>query len=169
MNKNLLSPGAIGASLLALILLSGCATAPPPNPNDPPSGTTGSSTAGAGGTAPGAQPAQPPQPVKRPGELALAEGVDLYNQGNFAAAIRKLQEAPEIASETQTIRIEALKYTAFAACSVPGRAAVCRQSFDRILELDANFELTAAEKDHPGWGPVFRQAKQARATRRPAR
>jgi hypothetical protein len=143
---------------LSIALLAACATT-----SDAPSDAT-STTPPAATNQPAAVP-----PPKRAGELALAEGVDIYNQGNYASAIKKLQESAEIWIESNPIKIEAHKHIAFASCSIPARIALCRQSFERILDIDPNFELSAAEKDHPVWGLVFRQAKQARSTRRPTR
>jgi tetratricopeptide (TPR) repeat protein len=154
MNKIRFSPIKMGLMSIALLILGGCATEPvqPPAPVQ---------------TALPAPP--PPPPAKRAGELALAEGVDLYNQGNYPAAIKKLQESAEIWSETTLIRVEALKYLAFSSCVLKQRTQ-CRQFFDRLLEADQSFDLAPAEMGHPDWSPVFRQAKQALSnpTRRPA-
>jgi hypothetical protein len=153
MNKTYRTRAFIGLSLIALLGVFGCTTVP-----ETPATATTEST-----------PPPPPPPAKRAGELALAEGVDLYNQGNYAAAIKKLQESSEIWTETTPIRVEALKYMAFASC-VTNQRARCRQNFDRLLELDATFDLAPAEAEHPYWTPVFKQAKQAatNAPRRPA-
>ncbi len=155
MNKISQTPVKMGLIAASLLLLYGCPTTPTAPPAPPPTTTTA--------------PPPPLPPQKRAGELALAEGVDLYNQGNYAGAIKKLQESPEIWSETPTIRVEALKHMAFSACLSKQRTP-CRQHFDRLLEIDPTFELTPAETGQPDWTPIFRQAKQALANpgRRPA-
>lgn len=99
-----------------------------------------------------------------PGEQRLAEGVALYDQGKFAAAIRKLQTSREIWADEPATRIAAYKYLAFSHC-VLNRRQPCRRAFDALLKLDPGFDLTAAEIGHPLWGPVFRQAKQESAKR----
>jgi hypothetical protein len=143
----------IGLLSTMLILAYGCATTPVAPPSAPPVTAAVS----------------PPPPQKRAGELALAEGVDLYNQGNYAGAIKKLQESAEIWTEVTTIRVEALKHMAFSACLNKQRTP-CRQYFDRLLELEPTFELTPAETGQPDWTPIFKQAKQAASNpaRRPA-
>jgi tetratricopeptide (TPR) repeat protein len=153
MNKYCFSPVFMGFMSTVLLILSGCATAPPAPP-----------------PAPAVVVETPPSPPpKRAGELGLAEGVDLYNQGNYSAAIKKLQESAEIWTEATPIRVEALKYLAFSSCVLKQRTQ-CRQFFDRLLEADPVFDLAPAEMGHPDWSPVFRQAKQALSNpaRRPA-
>jgi hypothetical protein len=143
-----------------VLLLAGCPTTPVVEPTKPAE-TTAPSTPTPPPTATTSAPPQvTAETTRRPAELALAEGVDLYNEGKWAAAIRKLQGTAEIWTESNTIQIEALKYLAFSYC-VTDRPSQCRQNFDRILALDPSFELTLAESGHPKWGNVFKQAKQA--------
>jgi hypothetical protein len=91
---------------------------------------------------------------------ALREGIDLYNDGDFNGAIRRLS-AREIASSRVPTRVTALKYTAFSYC-VTARPAQCRQAFDKALRLDPSFDLAPGEYGHPLWGPVFSRAKKDR-------
>jgi hypothetical protein len=165
MRKNYRTIAHVGLLSASLFLTYGCVNTPPgapPSTAPPPKAT---------GNAPPPPPApvvqQPPAPpARRAGELALADGVDLYNQGNYAGAIKKLQESSEIWTEAPLIRVEALKHMAFSACLNKQRTP-CRQYFDRLLEIDPGFELTPAETGQPDWTPIFRQAKQALST--PAR
>ena len=98
-----------------------------------------------------------PAPVRD--EAALREGIRLYNEGEYSAAIRRLNGGDMNGGSTRN-RLTALKYTAFSYC-VTGRQAQCRQAFDRAFKLDPDFDLGQGEHGHPLWGPVFAQARQA--------
>jgi hypothetical protein len=93
----------------------------------------------------------------------LREGIRLYNEGEFNAAIRRLS-ARDVNTGPLPTRLTALKYLAFSYC-VTSRPAPCRQAFDRALRLDPSFDLAPGEHGHPLWGPVFTKAKQALAVR----
>ncbi|MCD6734781.1 MAG: TssQ family T6SS-associated lipoprotein [Burkholderiaceae bacterium] len=99
-----------------------------------------------------------------PAEQKVAEGVALYDEGDFTAAIRTLQ-SQEIADGDVGTRVRANKYLAFSYC-VTQRRVLCRRSFDTALRLDESFELEAAEAGHPIWGPVYAQARKAAEQRR---
>lgn len=145
--------------LTTVVLLTGCAARPivdeasqQPVVKTPPTVT---------GSTPSVATSTPsPGVISQPGTLALAEGVDLYNQGQFQAAIRKLQDTPEIWTNSASAQVEAYKYLAFSQC-VTRQTTQCRQSFERLLNLSPSFELSRAEAGHPTWGPVFKTAQQA--------
>jgi hypothetical protein len=109
------------------------------------------------------------EPAARPRERAsarddtpsagLQEGIKLYDDGDYNGAIRRLG-ARDLNNGPLSIRLAALKYTAFSYC-VTARPAQCRQSFDKALRLDPAFDLAPGEHGHPLWGPVFTKAKQA--------
>jgi hypothetical protein len=100
-------------------------------------------------------------------ELALAEGIALYDAGDFNGAIKRLLgakdiwEGPPPTSPTAT-RLAAHKYLAFSYC-VTNRRTQCRQQFTNAFKLDPNFNLEPAEKTHPIWGPEFDRAKKQAA------
>lgn len=98
------------------------------------------------------------------GEPYLGQGIAFYEEGGYRAAGRRLMFALE---EGLTIpdRVLAHKYLAFIAC-VSGHQLTCREEFAIALKLDPDFELDEAESGHPIWGPVFRSAKAASASRR---
>ena len=98
-----------------------------------------------------------PSPVRD--ETALRDGIRLYNEGEYNAAIKRLTSSDMNGGSTRN-RLTALKYTAFSYC-VTGRQAQCRQTFDRAFKLDPDFDLGQGEHGHPLWGPVFAQARQA--------
>lgn len=102
-----------------------------------------------------AQPAAGPVVKQSP----LNEGVELYNNGDYNGAIKRLAGAHEIWSGDKATQVTALKYMAFSYC-VTGRQALCKQQFDKALKLDPAFDLDQGEKGHPLWGPVFEKAKK---------
>jgi hypothetical protein len=93
-------------------------------------------------------------------QTALNEGIELYDNGDFNRAIRRLN-APEIWSADKPVQIKALKYTAFSYC-VTNRKTLCRQQFQKALKIDPSFDLEPGEKGHPMWGSVFDRAKKAK-------
>jgi len=108
-----------------------------------------------------------PPPVREPSRepvrdplATLREGIRLYNNGDFAGAIARLN-APEIQAASVATRTSALKYTAFSYC-VTQRPAPCRQAFDKALRIDSHFTLAPGEEGHPMWGPVFDKARASR-------
>lgn len=98
-----------------------------------------------------------PARIPTPGEKLLAEGAKAYDEGDYVKSAKLYQDAlKETLSASD--RLRALKFSAFSHC-LSSRMAQCRADFDKILQLDASFELEAAEAGHPSWGPSFRSAK----------
>jgi hypothetical protein len=94
-----------------------------------------------------------------PGEKDLADGMALYDSGDYRGAQRKLLAAQNAASETSMTKQTSMKMLAFTYCLTNQRAP-CRQQFNNLLKLNPKFELTKSEAGHPLWGPVFVQAKK---------
>jgi pyruvate/2-oxoglutarate dehydrogenase complex dihydrolipoamide acyltransferase (E2) component len=143
--------------LLILTLLSGCEALGPLNKPAAPQ------------PAP-AKPAPPrpaPAPVVAPpvvaapaaDQVALREGIDLYNKGLYNEAIKRLA-APEIAAGSKANQVAAAKYSAFSYC-VTSRQTLCRQQFDKAFKLDPAFDLQPGEHGHPLWGPAFTRVKKS--------
>ena len=114
------------------------------------------------------KPKQPAAPPPDPAEVArqqaevrgkeiLAKGIAEYEAGSYAQAEATFM-SPDIWAASDTVKIAALKNLAFTYC-VSERPVLCRQSFERALQLDPNFDLTPAEHNHPLWGPEFKNAK----------
>ncbi len=99
-------------------------------------------------------------PVVSADQLALREGIELYNKGSYSEAIKRLA-APEITGASKATQVQALKYTAFSYC-VSSRQTLCRQSFEKAFKLDPAFDLQPGEYGHPLWGPAFARAKKAK-------
>lgn len=90
------------------------------------------------------------------GDLALAEGLRLYEDGDYDQAEQRFL-APAIWHSEPRVQLTALKYLAFTYC-VSERPIQCRFAFERALQIDPTFHLTTAESTHPMWGPAFVQA-----------
>ncbi|GAB5604757.1 TssQ family T6SS-associated lipoprotein [Sideroxyarcus sp. TK5] len=90
----------------------------------------------------------------------LAKGVSEYEAGNYVNAKTALQGVLENQYATRYETLWANKYLAFIHC-VSGDQKSCRDHFRNVLEINPNFELSAAEAGHPLWGPVFRSVKGA--------
>ncbi|RSZ58001.1 TssQ family T6SS-associated lipoprotein [Massilia atriviolacea] len=144
------------AALAGSFALSGCVTTEPPAKPSP-----------AAKPAPARPPApRPPTPVvpatQAPSadQLALNEGIELYNQGSYNEAIKRLGAA-DVTGGSKANQVIAHKYIAFSYC-VTSRPAPCRQHFERAFKLDPAFALAPGESGHPLWGPVFARAKKSK-------
>ena len=91
-------------------------------------------------------------------EQLLADGTDLYDNGDFKGAIKKLQAARDAFNDTSTNMQDSLKYLAFSYC-VTGQRAMCKAQFVALLKISPEFVLSRAEVGHPLWGPVFKEAR----------
>jgi hypothetical protein len=142
---------AIGTALW----LSGCETPKPP-PVTPPAG-------------PSAEEIARTQRLDR-AHMNLSEGLKAYENGNYDDAQRNILLSLDSGVLTVPLQINARKHMAFINC-LTNREASCREEFEKIIALDAKFELPAAEAGHPNWGPVFRNLRadiEARKSGRPA-
>lgn len=92
--------------------------------------------------------------------LVLAEGIALYDKGDYNGAIKRLAIA-NVPTAPKATQLSALKYTAFSYCLM-SRQVLCRQQFEKALKIDPTFDLEPGEKGHPLWGPVFMKAKKAK-------
>ena len=160
---------AIAFAGILLVLLAGCQSpAPAPQPEPPRAEPPVVAP-------PPVVPVEPPPtPAPTPGERALAEGIALYDAGDFNGAIKRLLGAKEIwtdsTSPTATAnKVTAHKYLAFSYC-VTKRRTQCRKQFVNALKIDPGFNLEPTEKTHPIWGAEFEKAKkEASATAAPKR
>lgn len=109
-------------------------------------------------------PKAPPEPAFSPaatitkGEQLLSEGSDLYEKGDFRAAIRKLAAARDSFADTSAEMQTSLKYLAFSYC-VTGQRSLCKAQFAALLKIAPDFQLSRAEAGHPQWGPVFKETR----------
>ena len=92
-------------------------------------------------------------------QVALREGIRLYNEGDFNGAIKRLNSSDIRSGAPLRTRTTALKYTAFSYC-VTSRPKQCQQAFEKALKIDPEFSLEPGEEGHPLWGPAFERAKR---------
>lgn len=100
----------------------------------------------------------------RKAERLLSLGIGQYEDGNYKAAEKSLNEALDAGLTFQSDKVAARKYLAFIYCS-SGRERACRDEFRRVFELDPQFTLDPTEEGHPIWGPIYRAVKAEMATR----
>jgi Tfp pilus assembly protein PilF len=95
------------------------------------------------------------------GYYALHLGMQQFEDGGYVDAARTLQLALDMGLRPSE-RAEAYKYLAFIHCA-SGREASCRDEFRHAFAVDPDFELDAAERGHPVWGPVYASVKAGAA------
>jgi len=128
------------ALLAAAVLVTGCATAPPPEPKPAPSGLA--------------------ELMERTAERALVEGIRLYDDGQYPAAEAALKRALAAGLASARDQATAHKLIAFVACT-SAREAECEAAFRAARSADPAFELVRSEAGHPMWGPVYRRVAGA--------
>ncbi len=107
------------------------------------------------------------QIAPRKAEQELSAGIRAYEDGNYKASASHLKNALSSGLAFSADQVSAHKHLAFIYCT-SNQEKACRDAFRKALEIDPKFELSAKEKGHPLWGPVFRAVKaetQAQATR----
>ncbi len=92
-------------------------------------------------------------------EQMLFDGLARYDAGDYDAALALLQEAYKEGLVAKSDQTKALKHAAFCLC-LANRITPCRNEFQKIFEIDADFELTAAEAGHPSWTRTYAAARQ---------
>lgn len=118
----------------------------------------GSASVGGKQNTPAAVTVAPARVEKSHAEQALDKGIALFDEGKYAAAIKKIKGSPEIWNDSDELKVRAHKYLAFSYC-VSEQRALCRKQFEKLLVLSPGFELDAAEANHPIWGAEFKRAK----------
>ena len=151
-------------AVLALFV-SACATPPPAAVNypapapKPPVAITPPPAVPAPIPAPAPAPPAAPAVDVNANERALAAAVESYDRGEFPSAIRQLTPMVTDGALDPSQLLRALKALAFSHCSVNALTA-CRQTFERAFKADSTFDLAAAERGHPIWGPQFLRARR---------
>lgn len=125
------------AGLLVPLLISACATTPPPAPS-----------------------ASITRLYAQPAERSLLDGIRAYDEGQHARAEQLLRKALSLNLADPADTATAWKYLAFIACSY-SRPAECEQAFAAALRADPGFKLGEAELGHPLWGPVYEQVRKS--------
>jgi tetratricopeptide (TPR) repeat protein len=124
-----------------------------------------------GGDAPAQQSPAAPQiteaSLRERAQGQLAKGAELYQAGEYEAAIKMLAGSLDHGLLSKQDQSRARKLMAFSHC-VQGREAPCRDEFRKAFEINSDFSLTAAEDGHPIWGPVYRNVRTQLITEREA-
>ena len=157
MNSNFISTLAASSALL----LAACAT-PPPAVSYPASASPAPAAAPTPVVAaPVAVPATPAIPVvdTAANDRAIQTATEAYDRGDFNGAVRQINIIINDGALDPSQMVRALKVLAFSQCS-SNAVTSCRQSFERALRVDPNFELSAAERGHPIWGAQFTRARR---------
>lgn len=118
---------------LALLLVAGCATSPPPR--------TGLLDV-----------------VARPAEQALLAGLRAYEDAQYVDAETQFSLALKLGLASPKDRAAADKHLAFLYCT-SNRMAECEAAFRAARAADPNFSLSKSEAGHPLWGPVYRRVQ----------
>lgn len=104
----------------------------------------------------------------RKAEKLLSTGIQQYEDGNYKASQKSLNDALDAGLAFHSDQVAARKYLAFIYCS-SGQERACRDEFRRVFELDPHFTLDPTEEGHPIWGPIYRNVKAEMAARSRAR
>jgi Tfp pilus assembly protein PilF len=104
----------------------------------------------------------------RKAEKLLTTGIQQYEDGNYRASQKSLNDALDAGLAFHSDQVAARKYLAFIYCS-SGQERACRDEFRRVFELDPQFTLDPTEEGHPIWGPIYRNVKAEMAARSRAR
>lgn len=147
--------------LLIPTLLAACATPPPvkSNPAPPPPPPPVAVDPRPVAPVPAPAPTPPPAVDASANERALATAVEAYDRGDYAQAVRLLVPLSNESTLDGDRQLRALKTLAFSQCSTNAVTA-CRATFERAFRADAKFDLSAAERGHPIWGPQFLRARK---------
>ncbi len=145
---------------IVTMLLSACASTPPATVNHPAPTPVQSAPAPVAPTPTTPLTQSVPAIDTAASERALAAGIGAYDRGDFSGAIKLLAPLSADGSLDPGQQIRALKTLAFSQCST-GAITACRQTFERAFRADSGFDLAAAERGHPIWGPQFERARRA--------
>ncbi len=149
-----------GLVMLVAAVLAACASPPPATVNHPAPVTTQAPSASASPVPSAPVTTSIPAVDPAVSERALVAGIAAYDRGDFGGAIRVLAPLSVDTALDQGQQLRALKTLAFSQCST-GAITACRQSFERAFKIDGSFDLAAAERGHPIWGPQFERARRA--------
>lgn len=128
----------------------------------------------AGCAAPPQQPSGPtPEEIAKKQKLDramtnLGDGLKKYDSGNYEEAMSNFLLALDTGQLPVNEQLNARKHMAFVHC-LSGREANCKEEFEKVITLDAKFELSPAEAGHPIWGPIYRVTRTEAELRRSGR
>jgi hypothetical protein len=111
------------------------------------------------GTTPGSPASAPVLERPSAGAPALRQGVAAFDLGEYRLAENKLAAAFQQGLSNTPDILRGYKTQAFVYC-VTARTALCEKSFAAAFSIDKKFNLTAGERQHPVWGPVFAKVQK---------
>lgn len=120
----------------AVVVLAGCATAPPPRPAAPTVSIA--------------------RLYEQPAERSFLNAMRFYEEGQHERAEVLFRRALAEGLKDSNDVAMADKHLAFIACAY-NRPAECETAFRAAFAADPNFQLTDAEVGHPIWGPVYKR------------
>lgn len=98
-----------------------------------------------------------PQKLLSAGEKVMVDAMFAYEAADYVKSVKGFQDALKETLTTDD-QLKARKFLAFSFC-LSNRITLCRQEFEKILQMKPDFDLSPAEAGHPSWGPSFRNAK----------
>jgi len=102
-----------------------------------------------------------PQAATPVQERAMAQAREAYQAGRYADVAQQVGLSADLQTAPREMHIEALKLQAFSYCLLEDTRR-CERSFSRLQARYPDYELSAAERQHPMWGPVYEQVKSGR-------
>ncbi len=148
-----------GLTLLAMLACVACST--PPTGTAPGSAGPSNAPSGSGPNSGSTRAPVMPPLIERPsaGGAALRQGVAAFDLGEYGRAENKLKESFQLGLTNTPDLVRGYKTQAFVYC-ITARTAQCERSFDAAFNINRKFNLTAAERQHPIWGPVFAKVQK---------
>ena len=110
-------------------------------------------------TAPQAPPPGLTDLVERPAERALMGAMRAYDDADYPAVERQVNEALKLGLRSARDLATAHKLRAFVYCT-SNRLPACEAEFRAARAADPGFVLSHAEAGHPVWGPVYVKSRQ---------
>jgi hypothetical protein len=100
----------------------------------------------------------PPAPKPTAAQVLQADATKAYDDGNYELAAKLFLDLQK-QSIAADILVTARKFAAFSFCLI-GKNTLCRAEFQKLLDSNSAFQLSAAEAGHPSWGAIFKALTQ---------
>ncbi len=100
----------------------------------------------------------PPAPKPTAAQVLQADATKAYDDGNYELAAKLFLDLQK-QSIANDILVTARKFAAFSYCLI-GKNTLCRAEFQKLLDSNSAFQLSAAEAGHPSWGAIFKALTQ---------
>jgi hypothetical protein len=97
--------------------------------------------------------------AERPAERALMSAMRAYDDADYPAVERQVNDAMKLGLRSPRDLATAHKLRAFVYCT-SNRLTACEAEFRAARLADPAFVLSHAEAGHPVWGPVYLKSRQ---------